>query len=136
MATIKKPLGITATAVYAAFSGLLYLPIGLILLIAAQANDSKGLFIAGGLLLSALGIFMLASVYGLWSLQEWGRKLTLWLSAISIVLGVVAIFPIWPKQQFTMANTILQFFGIGICVLIITYLSKTPIKGLFENEQP
>ena len=133
MAT-KKTLGITAIAVYAAFSGLICLPTGFIVLLAAQAPDSSGIFTAVGLLFSVMGVFSFASVYGLWSLQEWGRVLTLWLSGISIVLGFVAIFPIWPEQQFSVSNTILQLFGIGVCVLIMVYLLKPGIKSLFEHE--
>jgi hypothetical protein len=142
MAVTKKPFGITATAVYAAFSGLVCLLAGLIFLIASQTPavsetpNGSAVFTAGGLFLCVLGVFFLASVYGLWSLQEWGRVLTLWLSGISIVLGFISIFPIWPEQQFTVSNTILQLVGIGIYILIITYLSKKHIKGLFNSEQP
>lgn len=134
MATTKKPLGITATAVYYAFCGIIYLPIGLILLFASALPKGGSLFALGGALLMVLGVFMLASVYGLWSLQEWGCKLTKWLSAIAVVLGIVAIFPIMPKQEFTIANTVLQLAGIGIAVLIMVYLSKPHIKALFEAQ--
>jgi hypothetical protein len=133
MAATKKPFGVTATAIYAAFSGIIYLPIGFILLIVGQTPEGGGFFTAAGILLFVLGVFMLASVYGLWSLQEWGRTLSKWLAGISILLGVVAIFPIWPKQQFTISNAILQLVGIGIATLIIVYLSKPHVKALFEG---
>lgn len=70
--TTTKPLGMTATAVYAAFSGLIYLSMGLLFLFASQASTSGILFTACGLMFCVLGMFMLAYVYGLWSLQEWG----------------------------------------------------------------
>ncbi len=134
MSATKKPFGVTATAVYATFSGIIYLPIGFILLFVGQTPEGDGLFTAAGILLSVLGVFMLASVYGLWSLQEWGRTLSKWLAGISILLGIVAIFPIWPKQQFTISNTILQLVGIGVAALIIVYLSKPYVKALFEEQ--
>lgn len=136
MSTNKKPLGIIATAIYGGFSGLIYLPVGFLLLLVSQVPDSSILHTAGGIFMCVLGVFMLASVYGLWSLQEWGRVLSLWLSAISIVLGGISIFPIWPNQLFTLANAVLQIVGIGICALIITYLSRQHIKGLFDRDKP
>lgn len=134
MATNKKPLGLTATAIYSGFSGLIYLPIGFLLLLASQAPEGGGLFTAVGVLMCVLGVFMLACVYGLWSLQAWGRVLALWLSGISILLGAVSIFPIWPDQQFSIANAVLQLVGIGIAILIMTYLSKFHVKALFDNQ--
>ncbi len=132
MSTEKKPLGITATAVYSVFCGLIYLPVGLLLLVASQVPESSSLSLPFGICMCALGVFMLATVYGLWSLQEWGRTLSVWLSGISVILGVISIFPIWPQQQFTVSNAVLQLVGIGICVIIITYLSKQDIKSLFK----
>jgi uncharacterized membrane protein (DUF2068 family) len=132
--TTKKPLGITATAVYYALSGIIYLPIGLILLFANALPKDGSIFVLGGSLLMVLGVFMLVSVYGLWSLQEWGRKLTKWLSVAAVMFGIVAIFPIMPKQEFTISHTIFQLVGIGIALLIIVYLSKPHIKALFEAQ--
>jgi FtsH-binding integral membrane protein len=136
MGTNKKPLGITAATIYAALSGLIYFPVGLVLLLASQVPDSSSLYTAGGMLMCVLGVFMLASVYGLWSLQEWGRVLAIWLSGTSVVLGGISIFPIWPNQQFTVANAALQLVGIGISALIIAYLTRQPIKGLFDRDTP
>jgi hypothetical protein len=132
MSTTKKPFGITATAVYSAFWGVIDLPIGLLLLFASAFPKGTILFASLGTLAIVLGVFLLASVYGLWSLQEWGRKLTIWLYGISIILGIIAIFPVMPNQQFTIANLILQLAGIGIAILIMIYLSKPHIKALFE----
>lgn len=128
----KKTLGVTATAIYGSFSGLILLPIGLLLLIFSETKDGNLYFMLGGLLFSVLGIFLLASVYGLWTLQEWGRRLTIWLSVISIVLGLISVFPIWPNQNITLSNTLLQVIGIAICIVIIRYLSRDHIKVLFE----
>jgi uncharacterized membrane protein HdeD (DUF308 family) len=132
MAT-KKTLGITATAFYFALSSIVYTLAGLIVTIASAEKASTLLTVIGTLLI-VFGVFLFASVYGLWSLQEWGRKLAIWLSAISIVLGIVAIFPIMPKQQFSIANTILQLVGVAVCSLIISYLSKVNNKSLFNSE--
>jgi hypothetical protein len=128
----KKTLGVTATAIYSAFSGLIILPIGLLLMFAGEAARGNTLFMLGGIFACFLGIFLLASVYGLWTLQEWGRQLTIWLFGFSILLGLISIFPLWPGQQFTIANTVLQLLGILICVLIIRYLTKERIRDIFN----
>lgn len=135
MTITKKPLGVTAIAVYHAFCGLVYLPLSLGLLVVGALPNGQSLFAAGGGLLMVLGVFMLASVYGLWSLQEWGRKLTSWLSVVDILLSAIAIFPIMPEQQFTVSNAILQLVGIGIAILIIAYLSENRIKALFDSQE-
>lgn len=132
MVSKAKPFGIIAIAVWAAFSGIIFLPTGFLLFIAGQADGSKGLFFTGvGILFSALGVVALACVYGLWSLQEWGRKTMLWYSLVSIPFGIISIFPIWPEQQMTTGNTVLQLVGIAINAVIVAYLSLPHVKVIF-----
>ena len=136
MAKKSKPFGIVATAIYAAFSGLILLPTGFVILLGSQIPALKGLlFTASGVLWSVMGVFALASTYGLWSLQEWGRKGMFWISVITIPLGIVAMFPIWPSQQVTMGNIVLQLVGIAISGLIASYLSRQRIRALFSNAE-
>ena len=133
---MKKPFGLVATIVYTAFSGIILLPSGLLLLFVGQAPGGTGLiFTIYGILCSVLGVVLLAAVFGLWSLQEWGRKALFWVSLICIPLGVIAIFPILPNQQITIGNTVLQLVGIGISVLIMFYLSKAHVKALFSTNE-
>ena len=130
--TTTKPFGVTATAIYSAFGGIISLPVSLLLVFSGSLPKGQGFLMGIGGLLMALGVLLLASVYGLWSLQEWGRKLTIWLYIISAVLGIIVIFPILPKHEFTIGNTILQLVGIGVDILIVSYLSKSHIKTLFN----
>lgn len=130
----KKPLGITATAIYSALNGVINLLIGLFLLIVSQARDSSIIYMAVGVLGCILGVFMFTAVYGLWSHQEWGRKLSIWLYGISAIFGIISIFPIWPQQKFTAFNTVLQLVGIGICAIIIRYMLKQHIKSFFGKK--
>ena len=135
MANKKKPFGIIAIAVYAAFSGVILLPSGLFLLLAGQTPGSTGLILTlYGVLACVLGVVLFASIFGLSSLQEWGRQSMFWVSLISIPLGVVSIFPILPNQQFTTGNTVLQLVGIGISLLILHYLTRTHVKALFASD--
>ena len=132
MGSRKKSFGVIAIAFYAALGAILVIPSGLVMLIAGQIPGGEGvLFSIGGLVFSTFGVALLAAVYGLWSLQDWGRKLMFWISVISIPLGVISIFPIWPGQVYSAGNTILQLFGIGISALIIHYLTREHIRLLF-----
>jgi uncharacterized membrane protein (DUF2068 family) len=92
------------------------------------------LLTATGVVLCVFGVFMLVSVYGLWTLQAWGGSLAVWLAVVSILFGVIAIFPIFPSQEFTVANTVLQLIGIGVAVLVIRYLKSHRINALFIVE--
>lgn len=109
-------------------------PLGLLLLVAGQVSGADGvLFTSVGILFCILGVALLAVTYGLWSLQELGRKVMFWLSGAFIPLGVVSIFPVWPGQEITMGNTVLQVVGIGVSGLIMFYVSRSRIKTLFES---
>ena len=136
MANKKKPFGIIAIAVYAAFSGVILFPSGLFLLFAGQISGSTGLILTlYGVLASALGVVLFASVFGLSSLQEWGRQSIFWVSLISFPLGIVAIFPVLPEQEFTTGNTVLQLVGIGVSLLILRYLTRPHVKALFSSDE-
>jgi hypothetical protein len=131
---MRKPFGVIATAVYAGFGGVIMFPLGLLLLVAGQVSGADGvLFTSVGILFCILGVALLAVTYGLWSLQELGRKVMFWLSGAFIPLGVVSIFPVWPGQEITMGNTVLQVVGIGVSGLIMFYVSRSRIKTLFES---
>ena len=133
--TTKKPLGLVAIAVYCAFSGCILLLVGFLALFASQIPEGGGLFTAIGVLFSALGVFLLVAVYGLWSFQAWGKTLAIWLAIVSILLGILAILPILPDQKFTVGNTILQIIGIGVNLIIIRYLRQERVAALFALEQ-
>jgi uncharacterized membrane protein (DUF2068 family) len=121
-----------ATAVYSAFGGIIILLAGLIMLFAGQVPDGNTFFTLGGIFSTAFGVLLLTAVYGLWSIQDWGRKLAFWLYAVSVPLGIASIFPIWPGQEVTTANTVLQLVGIAVDIVILAYLSKLSIKDLYS----
>jgi uncharacterized membrane protein (DUF2068 family) len=131
----KKSFGLVATVVYSVFSGIVCLPLGFIIVLAGQAPGLNGLlFTVVGLLIFVLGVVAIVGSYGLWSFQEWGRRTMLWLYVVYIPLGVVSIFPIWPKQQFTVGNLILQLVGLIAAGLIVFHLSRPATRTLFTPE--
>lgn len=130
----NKPAGIVLIAIYSALSGLLTFSIGSVLLLASAVPEMPIWIVLMGIICIVLGVFLLAAVYGLWSIQTWGLKITKWLYVISIPLSVVSIFPVYPDSEMTTGNTVLQIVGIGLAMIIIYYLSKPRVVTLYQGE--
>ena len=78
------------------------------------------------------GIALLAASYGIWTLQKWGWQLSIVAFSVAIVLGVIAIFPIFPESSFSTANLVFQLIFIAIDALCIRYLMQYEIKKLLN----
>ena len=120
MSEKSKPAGLVVIALYSALVGLAAMLIG------GAVFSGVGFFVA------ALGVLLLASTYGLWTVQPWGRSCAWWLYAAFIPLGVLAIF-----QRLSTGNTVLQVLGIAIDIAVLVYLGKPEVQRLFgvEGEQ-
>jgi len=128
-----RSFGIIVITLFTAVGALLLLGVGVVMLFASQIPEGGLFFSLGSIFLITIGVIAGAAVYGLWSFLEWGRKVSFWLYATSIPLGVVAIFPLWPSQEMTAGNTVLQLVGIAVDIVVILYLSKPTIKVLFSD---
>jgi hypothetical protein len=128
----RKPIGIVLIAIYNAIGGLLLAFVGAISAFASGLPDIPDWIPLLGFILLLPGCLYLAATYGLWSLQTWGLNLTFWLYIIAIPLGIIFMFPIFPGQEMTVGNTILQLVGIGLSILVIYYLSQPNVKRLFQ----
>ena len=122
----KKPLGIVLIAVYSAFSGVLFLLFGAVTMFAAQVSAWFSLLASA---LMVVGALLIASCYGLWTLQPWGLKTARAIYAVSIPLGFVAMLP-----DRTAGNIVLQLIGIGIDVWVLVYLAKSTTKSIYSAE--
>jgi hypothetical protein len=129
-----KPAGIVLIALCSGLSGLAAIPIGCTAAFLGGLPGG-GAFSLVGALVFALGVLLLASAYGLWTLQPWGRTYTWWLYLACIPLGLMAIFGVLPGQTMSTANTILQLVGIAIEIVVLVYLSKPEVAGLFESAE-
>ena len=69
--------------------------------------------------------------YGIWSLREWGRILSIGLAAISLLVSLPGLF--FMGLHFGLFFGGLRLFRIAISVLIIWYLMQPQIKGLFQK---
>ena len=136
MADRSKPLGITLIALYSALSALMLVPAGCTITLLSQVPGVGGFAIILGYLSSLIGLLACAVVYGLWTLQEWGRALAFWLYVVSIPLGVIAIFPPLAGPKITAGNTVFQLVSMAIDLLIVAYLTKQQVKELFSGTSP
>lgn len=135
MANSSKPLGLTLIALYSAFNALILLPAGCA---AGLFGQVQGVGIIASILSSVfilVGLLSCSVVYGLWTLQEWGRSLAYWLYLISVPLGFLAIFPPMAGPKISAGNTIFQLVGIAVDLTIILYLMKPEVKGLFSQKE-
>ncbi|WP_419769981.1 MAG: hypothetical protein ACNI3C_11680 [Candidatus Marinarcus sp.] len=130
----NKPLGITLIAIYSALSGLFIFGIGLLMMLSSAVPSMDMWITLISVLLVVLGVFLLAATYGLWSLQTWGLNITKWLYIISIPMGILSIFPIYPHSEMTTANTVLQLLGIALDIFIIYYVLKPNVVALYQDK--
>lgn len=87
-----------------------------------------------GIIATILGFLLLASVYGLWTIQQWGRSLSFWIYIVEIPLGVLMIFPVFSGMPMNAGNTLLQLVGIAIDLVVIAYLASPEIREFFDSE--
>lgn len=133
-----KPAGLIAVICYALLNAMSMIISGLVLIFAvgmvasAEPDHSVPLLLLG-VVASVLGVALLVTIYGLWTLQEWGRKLMIWICALSIPVGLVAVYSWVPGGSLGTANNLFQWFGIALAVLVIYYLSKEPVRALFQG---
>ncbi|HMB82736.1 MAG TPA: hypothetical protein VKI40_01675 [Terriglobales bacterium] len=135
-----RPLGVTLVGFYQILRGILGLLFGLSVLLftglaaklaslAAEGN-ATGRFFAGfghltGLVIIVFAALHLISGYGVLRMQNWGRLLTLFLSAI----GLVLLLPV-----LIVVHGIPLAFGI-INVVVILYLAMPAVKRAFHEQR-
>ena len=105
-----RPLGVTIIAILTAIGGIVFLASGAALLV-----------IGIGIILLALGVAYFVMAYGLWTGKRWAWTITLILSGIGIILGVISIA----------AGNIGSIVSIIIQAVVIYYLYRPSVKVYF-----
>jgi uncharacterized membrane protein (DUF2068 family) len=135
-----RPLGVTLVGFYQILRGLLGLLFGLSILVftglaaklaslAVEANRT-GRFFGGlghlaSLVIIVFSVLHLIAGYGVLGMLNWGRLLTLFLSAV----GLVLLLPV-----LLVVHGIPLVFGI-INAVVIIYLAMPPVKRAFHEQR-
>ncbi len=114
-----RPLGVAILAFLQILSGLLYIFVGGLAVLAAGFTGFLGiLFLVGGAVMLLVGIIGLIIGFGLWGMKSWA-----WLWAIIVnILGII----------FSFAGDPVNVMGIAISIIIIIYLMTPDIKSRFR----
>jgi uncharacterized membrane protein (DUF2068 family) len=135
-----RPLGVTLVGFYQILRGVVDLLFGLSLLLftglavklasLAAEGSATGHFFAGfgrlaGLVIILFAALQLISAYGVLKVQNWGRLLTLFLSAIGLVLLLPVVL---------IVHGLPLVFGI-INALVILYLAMPAVKRAFHEQR-
>jgi hypothetical protein len=134
MSESKKPIGIVLIALYSGFCGIAFLPVGCMSMMVGGMPGIGALPVFVGIIATILGFLLLASVYGLWTIQQWGRSLSFWIYIVEIPLGVLMIFPVFSGMPMNAGNTLLQLLGIAVDLIVIAYLASPEVRRFFDSE--
>jgi len=110
----NRPLGVTIIAILMIIVGILSIAGGAIL------------FLLGGFVLVAVGIASIVVAYGLWKGKRWAWIITLILSVIGLISGIIYL-------------ALGKFQEIGHVIIngvIIYYLYRPNVKAFFGKMQP
>jgi hypothetical protein len=143
---MNRPTGVTVLAILLFIgSGLLVLlGVGSFLggafigsMVGARAQEHGAGAGIGAFIGGLIGIFFLIGAalnaicgFGLWSLKEWGRMLTIVLTAIGVALGLLSFF--LSMLHFHIFGIFFIMVRLAIGGLIIWYLSQPEVKAAFS----
>lgn len=96
--------------------------------VGAAIGAVVGVFFIVGAVLNAI------CAYGLWNLKEWGRMLTIVLTAISLALAALTFFV--SLLHFHIFGLFFVMVRMAIGALIIWYLSQPEVRAAFAAPQP
>jgi uncharacterized membrane protein (DUF2068 family) len=114
----KRPLGVTVIAILAVIGGMGFLGSGALIF---ALIPLLGIIIGGILVIIGIAYFVMA--YGLWNGLRWAWKLTLILSGIGIIVGIVSI----------VVGNVGSLFHIIINAVVIYYLYRPNVKDYFRR---
>lgn len=146
MTSTKRPLGVTILAILNFLGAATE---SMLLLLAVSAPDTLRSLLAGlspqgsgpdallnmgtGLALYFVAIIALMLVlgYGLWTLRNWARIITIIITAISLLGTLIGFVQI--GAEIGLSAVLLGLLRVGLCILILWYLFKPNVREAFRK---
>jgi len=79
-------------------------------------------------------VIAFAAGYGMWTLREWGRILSIALAVIALLFSLPGL--LFMGLHFHLFFGTYRLFRIAISILIIWYLVQPPIRAVFQGTTP
>lgn len=90
--------------------------------------------VLGGMFFLVFALVAAIAGYGLWSMQEWGRVLSIVLAVIGLLLSFPGLLMMGLHLHLFFGTY--RLFRIAISILIIWYLMQPQIRTLFQRSTP
>lgn len=126
-ATFEAVLFVLAIAAPATLRSLL---IGL----SPQGSGPDALLDLGTMLAIYFGVMAVLTGligYGLWTLRNWARVITMVIAAISLVGTLVSLVQVGSEIDFS--TILLGLVRLGLCLLVLWYLWKLDVRDAFRK---
>ena len=133
-----RPLGIVLVGIYDVFFGLLMLSVGLAGVVVGQVvadlpvflipPDSPIVLILVSLAALVFGTIVLATAYGMWSLQTWGWRLQIVICFTDILLNAHALLANPPS-----AGSLFAVAGLFVDSGILLYVSRSRLRERYAD---
>jgi hypothetical protein len=69
--------------------------------------------------------------YGMWALKNWSRLITAFITAVSLIVGIVFFVRI--ASGVNPSTLLLELFRVGLCVLVLWYLWRPNVRAAFRS---
>jgi hypothetical protein len=129
----NRPAGLVLFTLYFSLTGLLLAGWGCWALVLGTQPWLGDRVLLTLLLALFMGIVQLAQSYGLWTLQPWGRQLTLSLSALSAVYTVLVWLRVLGVGPFP-PSPILLVLSLLLSLAALVYFNLAPVKAAFLSD--
>lgn len=133
MKILQKPLGITLTAIFCAFLGLLLLPVGYVTALATGVRGAPHYAGMYGFVCMALGATMLAGAYGLLRMQTWGYSLAVGIVVATLPISALGLLGIVSGGRISVGAALSSLIGLGLAVAIGRYLRRGDVRQMYKK---
>lgn len=138
-----RPTGVTLIALYNYLAALMLAMFGIALLVGGKLISMLGgadsgilprtgfmIGVVGGSIFLAFAVVYAIAGFGMWSMREWARTLSIILAVISLVFSLPSLLLLAMTMQMFMGSY--RIARIAISVFILWYLFQAETKAAFR----